>query len=516
MGKDYIAPQDLSAEAGFTVMNPQESVNNLLSNSISAANNSRTNFQSGINQAIAAANSARIAEQNRQNALVLQQQRAAAQADRLKIADQIKRKSEYEDVGNTVKLYDDLVKSGMPAAQAMQAVEARATLGKSIVGEDSPVYDFYSKLTSGGQLTQPQPTGTELTPEDLAVTTQEPINNVDNGQPAQLGAAANVYMPEPQAPMQAPNPMFEAFTRAENAKKAEQRSKIYDSADKQASNIGLEALLETKQKIIPEFAETYGRTDEERAYIRKIGDSIDQSDTGRKEWSKAKEKYVSSSTAMQSAVDETDNFIKLLKELEAKNGGLSDTGRKLLNSMVTKVGSDSGSASGESLFNSLKAEGLINIKDEALAAKLFSSLSSLESKFTSINKNALGNVGTQTENDFVRGMKLVLADGLTDPKYLASHAEKGYAYMNTELLRQDLRYGISGASDYIKNLDAKGYLLSSRGVPYKPESDTLAPAPTVQQPAAPKPSSVNTSRGYKTYNVKPSSFEDELNYFNSL
>ena len=514
MGKDYIAPQDLSAEAGFTVMNPQESVNNFLNNSISAANNSRTNFQSGINQAIAAANSSRIAEQNRQNALVLQQKRAAAQAERLKLVEDLKFQGQFKSLDNFTSVLNNI--KDLPPEAQRSILETYGKGAGKFNKDFNPLGDTMSP-------TQPvQPTGTELTPEDLAITPQQPINGVanDQTQPIQAGLIADTSMSEPQAPMQQGGSIIDSLVNAGKlsyeAKQAEQRSKIYDSADKQASNIGLEALVETKQKTIPEFAETYGRTDEERAYIRKIGDSIDQSDTGRKEWSKAKEKYVSSSTAMQSAVDETDNFVKLLKELEAKNGGLSDTGRKLLNSMVTKVGSDSGSASGESLFNSLKAEGLINIKDEALAAKLFSSLSSLESKFTSINKNALGNVGTQTENDFVRGMKLVLADGLTNPKYLASHAEKGYAYMNTELLRQDLRYGISGASDYIKNLDAKGYLLSSRGVPYKPESDTLAPSPTVQQPAAVKQSSVDTSKGYKTYNVKADSPEEELIYFNNL
>jgi hypothetical protein len=110
-------------------------------------------------------------------------------------------------------------------------------------------------------------------------------------------------------------------------------------------------------------------------------------------------------------------------------------------------------------------------------------------------------------------MKLVLADGLTDPRDLAAHAEKGYAYMNTELLRQDLRYGISGASDYIKNLDTKGYLLNSRGVPYKPDSDTLSPS-IVQQPiaqtSAPKPrSTVSTNNGILTIKPKNLSLEEE-------
>lgn len=502
MGKDYIAPQDLSAEAGFTVMNPQESVNNLLSNSISAANNSRTNFQSGINQAIAAANSARIAEQNRQNALLLQQQRAAAQADRLKIADQIKRKSEYEDVGNTVKLYDDLVKSGMPASQAMQAIQARASVGQRIVGADSPVYGFYSGLVGDGQSTQPQPTGTELTPEDLAVTTQEPINNVDNGQPVQLGAAANVYMPEPQAPMQAPNPMFEAFTRAENAKKAEQQAKMYDTREKAVADQGRVGIVDVIDKVIPEFADKYGRNDEERAYLRSLKNDIDLTPEGQKLWSKGKESFNASEDNITDATKKTKQLIQVYKKMQARGLTISDSGTAMLRAIQGKALSND-SSSGTIYDEKIKAETLIP-EDVELSRELYGVLSSLEPNFISINR-ALGNVGTQTENDFTRALKLVFSPGLTDPQSLIKNAEDGFGFLMAGNVKNGVKYGNErAASNAMIELNNKGLVLNAAGRAVKDMSgETFSSqpastqAPTVQQPsimqqppaqsAAPKP-----------------------------
>jgi hypothetical protein len=67
--------------------------------------------------------------------------------------------------------------------------------------------------------------------------------------------------------------------------------------------------------------------------------------------------------------------------------------------------------------------------------------------------------------------------------------------------------GYSSAEDY----DAK---LSQSGFNKSTESKTGKA--TMGQPATTKQSSVDTSKGYKTYNVKPSSLKDELIYFNSL
>jgi hypothetical protein len=510
MGKDYIAPPDLSAEAGFTVMNPQESVNNFLSNSISAANNSRSNFQSGINQAIAAANSSRIAEQNRQNALVLQQQRAASQADRLKIADQIKRKSEYEDVGNTVKLYDDLIKSGMPAAQAMQAVEARATLGKSIVGEDSPVYDFYSRLTGGGQVAQPQPTGTELTPEDLAITTQEPINNVDSGQPAQLGAAANVYMPEPQAPMQAPSPLFEAFTRAENAKKAEQQAKMYDTREKAVADQGRAGIVDVIDKVIPEFADKYGRTDEERAYLKSISNDIDTTPEGQKLWSKGKDAFNASESNIDSATQNTKRLLDVYKKMKVRGLTISDSGSSMLKTILGK-GVGSASSSGVNYDEKIKAEALIP-EDVELSRELYAALSSLEPSFISINRQ-LGNVGTQTENDFSRAFKLIFAPGITNPDALIRNAEDGFGFLNAGVVKNGIKYGNErAASNAMIELNNRNLVLNAAGraIPGDPfrNQPVSTQAPTVQQPSimqqppaqsvAPKPRPANVARQVPT------------------
>jgi hypothetical protein len=509
MGKDYIAPQDLSAEAGFTVMNPQESVNNFLSNSISQANNSRTSFQSGINQAIAAANSARIAEQNRQNALTLQTQRAAAQADRLKIADQIKRKSEYEDVGNTVKLYDDLIKSGMPAAQAMQAVQARASLGQNIVGKDSPVYDFYSNLVGKGQSAQPQPTGTELTPEDLAIATP-PINSADSGQPIQAGLAADTYMPEPQAPMQAPNPLLEAFTMAEKAKKAEQQAKRYDTREKAIADQGRVGIVDVIDKTIPEFADKYGRTDEERAYLKSISNDIDLTPEGQKLWSRGKDAFNASESNIDSATQNTKRLLDVYKKMQARGLTISSSGAALLQQLQNKALS-SEDATGTAYGEKIKAEVLIP-EDGELSRELYAALSSLEPSFISINRQ-LGNVGTQTENDFSRAFKLIFAPGLTNPDALIRNAEDGFGFLNAGVVKNGVKYGNErAASNAMIELNNRNLVLNAAGraIPGDPfrNQPISTQAPSVQQPsivqqpaaqiAAPKPSSVNIGRQVPT------------------
>ena len=67
--------------------------------------------------------------------------------------------------------------------------------------------------------------------------------------------------------------------------------------------------------------------------------------------------------------------------------------------------------------------------------------------------------------------------------------------------------GYSNPEDYYNNISNTGFNKST-------ESKTGRA--TMGQAAAVKQSSVDTSRGYKTYNVKPSSLKDELIYFNGL
>jgi|694.fasta_scaffold00993_53 hypothetical protein len=525
MGKDYIAPPDLSAEAGFTVMNPQESVNNFLSNSISAANNSRTNFQSGINQAIAAANSARIAEQNRQNALTLQTQRAAAQADRLKIADQIKRKFEYEDINNFVNFKQDLLKSGMSPEQAEASTKALANTRLMYLDEGSPAYNLYSKYV--GQTSQPQqPSNTELTPEDLAITGGA---TVDNTQPMQAGAVAQEYVPEPQAPsVDFLAQDREAQKIAQGALQAEQRAKIYDTDAKAVEAQGRLGIQEVKDKKIDEFADMYARNDVERSFIRSIKNDISLTAEGQKNWEKGRDSFNASEDNITDATQKTKQLIDVYKKMQARGLTISDSGTSMLRAVQGKALSND-SSSGTIYDEKIKAETLIP-EDVELSRELYGVLSSLEPNFISINR-ALGNVGTQTENDFTRALKLVFSPGLTDPQSLIKNAEDGFGFLMASNVKNGVKYGNErAASNAMIELNNRNLVLNAAGraIPGDPfrNQPISTQAPAVQQPsivqqpvaqiAAPKPSSVSTSRGYKTYNVKPSSFEDELNYFNSL
>lgn len=491
MGKDYIAPPDLSAEAGFTVMNPQESVNNFLSNSISAANNSRTNFQSGINQAIAAANSARIAEQNRQNALTLQTQRAAAQAERLRIADDLKFQSQFKSLDNFTKILSDT--KDLPP-EARRAVLEFYDKGATRYNKD---FNILGDTTSPTQ-PQPQPTGTELTPEDLAIATP-PINSTDSGQPIQAGLAADTYIPEPQAPTQQGNSLIDSLVKANElsyaAKQADDRAKIYEGQ-------GVANIVDTKTRVIPEFADKYGRTDEERAYLKSINNQISTTAKGQELWNKGKDAFDANAANLDLARTNTKRLIDVYKKMQARGLTISDSGTSMLRAVQSKgLGSDS--SSGVIYDEKIKAETLIP-EDVELSRELYGALSSLEPSFISINRQ-LGNVGTQTENDFTRAFKLIFAPGLTDPDSLIRNAEDGFGFLNAGIVTSGIKYGNEQAArEAMFELNKKNLVLNAAGraIPGDPfrNQPISTQAPAVQQPsivqqpvaqiAAPKPSSV--------------------------
>jgi hypothetical protein len=506
MGKDYIAPPDLSAEAGFTVMNPQESVNNYLSNSISAANNSRSNFQSGINQAIAAANSSRIAEQNRQNALVLQQQRAASQAERLKLAEDLKFQGQFKSLDNFTKLLSD--SKDLPADVQQSLLQNYGKWAAKL----NPDFNLVGDTTSP---TQPvQPTGTELTPEDLAITTQEPINNGDSGQPAQLGAAANVYMPEPQAPMQQGNSIMDSLYNAaverDKVRKLEQQAKEYDTREKAIADQGRAGIVDVIDKVIPEFADKYGRTDEERAYLKSISNDIDTTPEGQKLWSKGKDAFNASESNIDSATQNTKRLLDVYKKMKVRGLTISDSGSSMLKTILGK-GVGSASSSGVNYDEKIKAEALIP-EDVELSRELYAALSSLEPSFISINRQ-LGNVGTQTENDFSRAFKLIFAPGITNPDALIRNAEDGFGFLNAGVVKNGIKYGNErAASNAMIELNNRNLVLNAAGraIPGDPfrNQPVSTQAPTVQQPsimqqplaqsAAPKPRPANVARQVPT------------------
>jgi hypothetical protein len=67
--------------------------------------------------------------------------------------------------------------------------------------------------------------------------------------------------------------------------------------------------------------------------------------------------------------------------------------------------------------------------------------------------------------------------------------------------------GHSSPEDYYNNISNTGF---------NKTTESKTGKATMGQPATTKQSSVDTSKGYKTYNVKPSSLKDELIYLNSL
>ncbi len=148
--------------------------------------------------------------------------------------------------------------------------------------------------------------------------------------------------------------------------------------------------------------------------------------------------------------------------------------------------------------------------------------------FVSSIKNTVGESGVLSEQDTTR-LQGLLPKFSEDP-YTVNKKTKQLVYasliplMKTSLsLGNDFMFnklqdrftkltgesydGHSSPEDYYNNISNTGF---NKTVESKTGKATTG------QPATTKQSGVDTSKGYKTYNVKPSSLKDELIYFNSL
>lgn len=153
--------------------------------------------------------------------------------------------------------------------------------------------------------------------------------------------------------------------------------------------------------------------------------------------------------------------------------------------------------------------------------------------FVSSIKNTVGESGVLSQQDTAR-LQGLLPKFSEDP-YTVNKKTKQLVYasliplMKTSLsLGNDFMFnklqdrftkltgqsydGYSNPEDYYNNMSNTGFNKSTES---KTDKATMG-QPAAAKPAMSQQSSVDTSKGYKTYNVKPSSLKDELIYFNSL
>lgn len=469
---------NLDQQASFQVRDPNQAAASLLGNQVSLTNNKRSNFQSGVNNAIA------------QAAGNLRNQRAQEGAMQRELARE-------------------------QAAEDLTRQRAQMTLQNDLTLQQFKQRDEASNIASfldiGGKLSESVTAG-NLTPQMATqMQNQELVRRLQlNPENQQFRNMARMTFGEAGAPLEEEqldaliagdtalieSSQTEAIQSQLNLKRQKAVAEAVDAQNKAGSST---VALKQQQQIlgapdrIEEFSQQLATDSVEAEVFSSIAEDVKlatSTDTGAKEYAKDQVEYLKpgGKELLLTTITVGEDMQKTLKEIKKAGGTIRGFSTGFMQAMTSKMlGGDGEGAI--ALVNKQLEEGFVEdqgtLSDERakeLSTKLFADYKKLLGPYTSINRNVFNNVGTQTEGDFDRGIGFFFPLGGSADAAL-DNLENAIGVFEGITIKSDLYYGREQpAAKLFADFKSKGYTFDERGTVIKESQIPLGQREVFKQP----------------------------------